>query len=101
MALGGRDLPATEGTAYGRTELQGDDVEIVIPVDTESTSWVVRAEPSNNDPVYLGWDEELETSNGMILQAGENISIDMDNSAQELRAVSDTVGDAVRYLAVE
>lgn len=89
------------GTSYGAIGLETGDPEIVIPIDVESSSWVIKAPPANNDLVYIGWDDNLTTSNGFPLDAAEALSVDMNNQQQPLYGVAAQGGDELRYLTVE
>lgn len=100
---GGSGNPvATEGTSYGEKLFDGSsDPEIVIPIGDESSSWIIKALSSNTGDVYVGWDDDVDSSNGFPLASGEAVSVDLDNSNQNVWAVSDNSNEGVRFLAVE
>lgn len=93
--------PASEGTGYGNTDLETSDAKSVIPADTESESWVIKAHQDNSGVVYLGWDDDVTTSNGFPLEAGDGLSVDINNSVQAVYGIAAAAGDSVRYMAVD
>lgn len=100
--VGSGSFPPAEGTEYGATRPDSvGEPELVFKLDTESKSIAVRAEEDNNAKVYLGWDTDLDTDNGFPVYPTESFEVDMDVSNQELFMVVESVGDAVRVIAVD
>lgn len=95
----GIDQPSTEGTGYDGQQLPQDEATRVMPADLESGSYVVMADPGNDESIYLGWDDEVDESSGVPLGPGTGLAIDMDNQTQNLWAYSGTTGDRVAYMA--
>lgn len=96
----GPTQPQNVGADYGVTTLAAsNDPEIVFPTDTNTKSIFVIAPPGNSGVVYLGWDDDVTTSNGVPLQSGSGISFDIDTFNAQLYAVADTGGDELRRIA--
>lgn len=98
----GKTPPATKGTGYGVTILaNAGEVYEAIPLDVESNTWAIRANPNNSGIIYFGWDDNVSTGNGFPLQAGDNLSISLDNQEQQVYASAASAGDELRYIAVK
>lgn len=95
----GIDQPSTVGTGYGRKVFdEAGDSEPILPVDEETGSILLRADPLNSGTVYIGWDQEVSAETGMYMQPGDSFSVNIDNSSQAVYAVADEAGDEIRYL---
>lgn len=100
--FGGSEVPASEGAAYGRSELEGsNEPELLLPVGSETTSWILKAESGNNSTIYVGWDEDVDVDTGFPLGPKESLSVDLNNVNQPVWGVSNDSGDAVRFIAVD
>lgn len=104
----GRPQPATEGVSYGRVTFNDDvndpdfDPEVVIPVGDLTGSVLVQAPDgdviSNNSDVYLGWDDDVDETSGLVLTPGESLSIDINAAAQNLFAIPEDDTDELRFM---
>ena len=99
MVGDGLDQPATDGTGYDAQDLPNQEATRVMPADLESGSYLVLAHPDNSGIIYIGWDDDVDDSNGTPLSANTGVSIDLDNEAQNLFAYADTGGDTISFLA--
>lgn len=96
----GKSVPASEGADYGKEEVSTiNDAAAVGDLSTETKSIAVIAPEGNSGLVYVGWDDDLTTSNGFELAAGTGISFDLDNSQQQIFFAGDTIGDELRYIS--
>jgi hypothetical protein len=94
----GLNQPATDGVDYDNIALSDtDSTEVVVEGGTGSILLV--AHPANSDIVYLGWDEQVSSSNGLPLEAGAGASFDIDVSTQPIYAIADSSGDRLRFIA--
>lgn len=106
----GRPQAATEGVSYGRVNFDNDvndpavdqDPEVVIPVGDQTGSIIVQSPDgdtiSNNSDIYLGWDDEVDETSGLVLTPGESISIDLNAAAQNLFAIPEDDSDELRFM---
>lgn len=102
MSVGGegRTQPATEGPAFGVRDFTGTtDPEPIFPVGTVTGSVLVQANPNNGDNIFIGWDDTVDATNGIIMEPGDTITIDIDTSDQNLFAVPANAADELRFLA--
>lgn len=101
MTVGGegRSTPATEGETHDVVTITSanDPVRILSPA-VETGSYALRAW-NTTQPVFIGWDEDVGTDDGFPLEAGDVISFEMDNSEQQIWAVSAEAGAEVRVIA--
>lgn len=95
----GLDQPATNGESYGSQDISDSDPTRVIPADVESGSYIVRAGENNTGTIYLGWDDDVTSSNGFPLKSEESFSADINNASQQLWAIADNNGDELRHIA--
>lgn len=97
-----RSVPSNEAAGYGVLnigEVDGDP-QRVVDIGTETNSIIVRAPSENGGVVYVGFDDDLDVSNGFPLTAGDAVSFDVDTNQQGVFVVGDTTGDEIRWLAL-
>lgn len=97
----GKDVGAQEGVDYDVFQIaDANEAEDIFTIGTETSSIVLRAPSGNSGPIYIGFDDNVTTSDGFPIPADTGISIDIDVSQQAIFAVSGNVGDELRYLAI-
>lgn len=93
--------PSTEGTGYGSTVLDSANTpKRIFEVGQQSGSIIMRADLSNSNPIFLGFDDNVTVNNGFPLEAGDSISIDLDVRSQDIFFVGAGAGDSIRWLAI-
>lgn len=98
-STGGNET-ATSGPTYGdTTPSSANDATLVFPLGTETESVAIIAHPDNSDKMFIGFDDNLDTSNGFPLESGASLTIDLDVAQQGIYAVAETQGDSVRFIA--
>lgn len=96
-----KDKPANSGQDYGATTAgSAGDTTLILDVGTDTSTIAIRAMHDNAGFVYVGFDDSVDDTNGFFLQAGDAVTLDIDNSNQPVYAHFGTSGDQVRYLAV-
>lgn len=103
MSISGSELdqPSTEGEGYGRATLSAiNDPERIFPLDTETGSIIIRANPDNAENIYLGFDDTLTTTNGFAMESGDTISIDINVAQQAIWFVGEDANDSVHWMAI-
>jgi len=96
-----KDKPANSGEEYGETTAgSAGDTSLVLGVGTDTSTVSIRAMFDNAGVVYVGFDDSVDATNGFFLEAGDAISLDIDNSNQPIYVHFDTSGDQVRHLAI-
>lgn len=102
MPEGGSDNPSTRGTHYDSNQIQSaNEPQRVIPEGIETGSYAVYAVTVSGDYIYLGWDEDVTTSDGFPLQEDRSFTVDLSNESQPLYMVSANSGDEVRVIALD
>lgn len=97
----GLEQPSTQGEDYNSTALDSaNSPERIFPVGLESGSVIIIAHPDNSGRVHLGFDTDLTTNNGLTMEAGSSISMDINVSQQNIFFVGANAGDEVRWLAI-
>lgn len=97
----GRDAAFNKGEAYGAEVLEStSEPEPIFNLGVESGSIAIRAHPNNSGIIYVGWDDQVDSTTGFPLNAGESISMELDVSNQEVYAIPDTGNDEVRVIAL-
>lgn len=97
----GKDAVATDGVDYDvATVGTANDPQEILGFDVSTSTIVLRAPSGNAGPIYIGFDTDVTTSNGFPIPADTGISIDIDNSEQQIFFVSANAGDELRYLAI-
>lgn len=100
LGTSGIDTPATDGTAYGATTAPAaNENGIILPAGTQTGSYIITAPQGNGGTVYLGWDSDVDNNTGLPLLPGRSISVDLDNSRQEIYGYFTNGTDELRYLA--
>lgn len=99
MSTTGREPPASSG-GYGQVDV-GTDAVPILDFDTSTLSVAVRAPDSNGEIVYVGFDEDVTTSDGFPLPAGEGVTFDLNASVQPVYAIAPAAGQEIRYLQLE
>jgi len=93
--------PGTRGEDYGREVFENaGEAERVFAIETETTSVFIQAHPDNNDNIFIGWDDNVDSNTGVILEAGAGLSFPVDVSVQNLWAVAAQANDEIRYIAL-
>lgn len=96
----GINTPSNEGRAYTSVTLDtAGEPESLLPATTETGSVAIKAWNLTGDAVYIGWDDQVTIATGFPIEDGQSISLELDNSEQQIWAVSEQDGEAVKILA--
>lgn len=97
----GQPRPATSGKSYGREVLESaGDAERLFAIGTDSLSILIQANPDNSDNIFIGWDDEVDSNTGIILEPGDVIGMDLDVENQNVWAVSAAANDDLRFMVM-
>lgn len=97
----GKDIPSTEGVEYeAGTVTNGEDPETVFSEVDSTDAVIVVADPGNGDNIYFGWDDQVDETTGVPLQAGQSVSFDLDVTEQNIYVMTDTGTQAYRYASL-
>lgn len=108
----GLRVSPTEGKEYGSVMVGEGEAVRLIPPDVKTGAVIIKvysAGPDEDDPefdpdetynIYFGWDDQVDESNGMPLEEGESLSIEIDNSSQGVWAYGTEDTDEVRIMAI-
>ena len=72
----------------------------VVPIGTETESVAVIANPNNTGIIFIGFNEDVTSSDGFPLEAGVSLSLDLDVNQDDLHAVADSSGDSLHWIAL-
>lgn len=98
----GREPPSNKAAGYDSKQLTDtSSADNVIPVNTETSSVIIRARPNNSGIVYIGFDDSVDTSTGFPLEASDTLIMEVDNVEVTIFAIPDTANDELRWLALE
>lgn len=97
IAATGASTPDTDG-GYGVEDVNSAGETEVLVGASRTSSVLIRAGDGNSGTIYIGFDDDVSSSNGMFLSSGESLSIDVDNSESPIFFTGDNAGDEVRYL---
>lgn len=75
--------------------------ESLFSLTDEVSSILIQAHPSNAGNIYIGFDDTLTSDNGVVLEAGASLAMEMDTFNQQIYALADNVGDDVRYFSMK
>lgn len=102
MTLGGEGVrtPPTDGSYYGPVILPDEgDLARVVPDGINTGSIAIKC-ISTSESVYLGWDQDVDETEGFPLEEGESLSLDLDSDSQGIWAYSTTSDpDELRVIA--
>lgn len=99
--VNGKETPSNDGAGYDSVAFTSTGEEQrVPPLGTETDSIAIRALPSNGGIIYVGFDDNVSSSNGYPLTAGDSLTFDLDANQQGLFVVANTVGDEIRWIAL-
>jgi len=82
----------------GQTAVTTAGTEVPLASSTAILSVTVKAKHANTNMIYVG-KNPVTSSTGFVLDAGEAVSMDVDNLA-DVYIDSDTNGEGVSYIAV-
>lgn len=88
----------TEGVEYGEVILPETDNPVEINPEGEDTGGIAIRAWNNNGVVYVGFDDEVDSSTGFPLQDGESLGADLNLEAADLFLLPEVAGDSVRVL---
>lgn len=77
------------------TFLVTNDPERITPIGDNTQAVIFRADPNNGGIVYLGFQDDITTGEGIPLQAGEAFSAEININEQPMYGVADTANDTV------
>lgn len=99
-STGGPEPPTNEIAGYGAIQIAiANDPKRVIDLGTETSAVALKANPENDGIIVVGFDDNVTTSTGFILEAGQGLSIDLDANQAPIYVAGDTPGDDVRWIA--
>ena len=97
----GKSVSATAGVAYGREVIEStSSAERIFDLGLETRSVLIQANPGNSDNIFLGWDGDVDSNSGIILEPGDTITIDIDLNVQNVWAIAASSNDDLRFLAM-
>lgn len=97
----GKDRPATLGVTYGRQVFEStSDAERIFPLGLETNAIFIQANPDNSDNIYVGWDDEVTSNTGIVLEPGDFFGIGVNLDDQNVWGIPDTADDDVRFIAM-
>lgn len=92
----------TEGTEYDQKLFEnGGQSHEISDIGDKSKSIIIRSHEDNEGKIYLGWDEEVNDTNGFYLKPDEFISMDMDIDSQSVWIYTVEDNEIVMILAAE
>lgn len=94
------NYPSNSGDYGNKDFSSANDAQRVVGLGNETETVLVVAPPGNSGIIYIGFDDEVTTSNGVPLEAGAGLSFDVDANELGVFAVADTANDSLRYLFV-
>lgn len=96
-----QEVPINEAEDYdGIGFTSANDSQRVVDLNDETQVVILVAHPDNNGIIYVGFDDNLSTGNGLPLSAGGSTVLPVDASQLGVFALADTVGDEIRYAAL-
>jgi len=101
---GGSSNPvvATKGTEYDQFNLQtGGEAHQVEDIGDTSSAVIIRSHDNNAGKVYIGWDENVNDTNGFYLSPDEFIAIEIDIDSQPIWLYPVNDNEVMMFLAVE
>lgn len=94
--------PPSDGVGYDKVVISDTStpIELVGPAEGAG-SVVVRSWQSggNSGTIYVGWDNQVDSSTGFPLEDGDSITLEISTESQSIWIIGDTQNDEVRYLA--
>lgn len=90
--------PSNSGDYGVESFTSADEAERLVDLGNETESILVLAPPGNGGIIYLGFDDEVDSNNGIPLDAGSGVSFDIDTDQLGLFAAADTIGDEARWI---
>ena len=95
-----QDVGTAENLVSGhKTVTTAGTAVLLLPSGTATATIIVKALATNTDKVYLGnVSDDVSSSNGLVLSAGEGVAIDIDNSKTALYLDSAVNGEGVSYI---
>ena len=84
----GTPTPAnTDGVEYGQVDI-GTTPEVPFSESQETAFILARSDPNNGDDIFWGWDDSVDSNSGIVLQAGEDLSMGLNVEDQSIYFVS-------------
>lgn len=100
-STGTPDQPSNKGAGYDSIAFtSADEGQRVTEIGNETQSIAIIAHPDNDGFIYVGFDEEVTSSDGFILPPSISVTLDVDANNQGVFAAADTVGDELRWIAL-
>lgn len=97
----GQAKPATKGESYGRQVFEDtNNPESIFALGTDSLSVFIQAHPDNSGRIFLGFDDAVDSNTGIVLEAGDTISISLDLDEQNLWGLPVNANDEVRFMVL-
>jgi len=102
--MSGINIPATEGEEYGSIPFEAFTPSgsvtptRVFDPSLDSRSVAMRAPETNSGAIFIGWDNEVDLTNGYPLYPGDPFSVDLNVEAQGIFAVAEVTGDEIRII---
>lgn len=100
-STGTQNIPVNEVDEYDSLGFtSANNNQRVFNLDSETQSVVIVAKPSNSGVIYIGFNDQVTTDNGLPLKAGGSTVLPLDVSQVDVFAVADTGGDEIRFAAL-
>lgn len=100
-STGVQDVPINRADDYDSLAFAtANDEQRVFDLNDETQLVIVVADPGNTGIIYIGFDDNLTTNNGLPLESGGSTVLPIDVSQLGVFALADTAGDEIRYAAL-
>lgn len=97
----GLKVVSADGRYYGAVTIASNNSTArVLSSDVETGSVAVRAPETNDEPVYIGFDDDADSNSGFPLYAGDVVSLDINSSYQGLWVYAEFSGQEIRVMAL-
>lgn len=97
----GKQNPSTDGVEYEAQVIDaGDPAEAVFSGADETRFVVLVADDGNDNPIYWGWDDDVDNNNGLPLYPGQSLAVDLDVTEQNIYVATDSGTQIYRYASL-
>ena len=85
-------------TIHGQTTVTTAGEAVIIMVSQPTMVVTIKAKTANSGNIFVG-DADVSSSNGFILDAGEETTLGIDHALDNIYIDTDNDGDGVSYIA--
>jgi len=95
-----QELTACNSLLHGQTNVATAGTAVkLIATDDATKSITIKALVANTNSIYVG-DSGVDSTNGYILDAGDTMSMDLDNESDNVYIDADVNGEGVSWFAI-